>query len=186
MSTKPTADMLLLEFARQHYMALPHHNSGKNAGRYLRYKLDKLMSELTIMLNRTPIVADLTLENCDRLPDALRGEDYSAKEAAFFVSLFKAMLRYAAELELVELPDVLLPQTPIAFNHTGAADTVWHVISKVMRADCASSFACASILLAFVSTSPIKSSNSALASSGFSVMSVVPHLDTWCCHWRHR
>jgi len=127
---KPTPEMLLLEFAREHYMTMPHHNSGKIATRQLRYKLDKLVSELTIMLNRTPTVADLTLENCDRLPVALRGEEFSYKSIAFFVSLFKAMLRHAAELGLVELPDVLLPQTPMEFNHTGAANTLWALAQK--------------------------------------------------------
>jgi integrase len=40
-------------------------------------------------------------------------------------------LRYAADLEIVNVPDLLLPEGPIPFAHTGASDTLWSLCQKV-------------------------------------------------------
>src|SRR5262245_4721210 len=120
----------LTEFCRE-YISVAHHNSGKLPTRQLAYKLNQLSAALDSVLGRPSAVADLTADSLARLKVRL-AELHPPKVAAFMVSLFKALLRFAAEKGLVELPDELLPgnATPALGDDT-ADGSLWSVAQRL-------------------------------------------------------
>lgn len=125
----PSAAMPLIEFARLHYLAAPHHNSGKLSTPQLVYKVVQLCNQLDEAIGRPAAVADLTKGNLAKL--TVKMAERPPKVVRFFDSLFRALVRYAGSVGLVETPDELLPQVwPNIIATTGAADELWTVCEQ--------------------------------------------------------
>jgi integrase len=105
---KPRADMALLDFIVCHHMPTPRHRRTKLGGPDLFYKLRHLTRCMEKMLERVPLVSDLTPRTFVALLDYMRVH-FSRNSHKNYEGIWMGLWRFAADQGLIT-PDNLPPQ----------------------------------------------------------------------------